>query len=306
MMRLLFGLLAGVLILTSAISLAWDGDWTSARSGEFPYDSEDSTGKTGVPNAPQLFPTTPSLDYSDVDPQELDDYYTHGQKSRTYTPYALARVSQELRYNSKIVLPPGYYLVKTGNFQDGSPNKHNLPTEDGSLPPGTSTASSAAESTTIYRAPTKKRFSLMNRQKRGKEEALAKAQEASGNASNSADSSQNSTESGDAKSPLPGGGLPRVFIIKKQSKVIAVIPIHHAQTYLPITEKKLLKNPFKKEKKAGEKLASEPEASEAEKDAEATLKKRIPANALAWVELEDRRPVLKFYYRHMLYSTTFQ
>lgn len=297
MMRFLFGLLYACFILTSAVSLAWDGNWTSARSGEYPYDSEDSTGKTGVPNAPQLFPTTPSLDYSDVDPEELDDYYTHGKKARTYTPYALARVSQELRYNSKILISPGYYLIKTGDFQDGSPNKHNLPVEDGSLPPGTSTASNPGESTNIYRAPTKKRFSLINRKKSGKTSGGVKSNDAFG----TSDSLSPSGDNGDSKSPLPGGGMPRVFIIKKQSKVIAVVPIHHAQTYLPISEKKLIENPFKKEKKS-----KKPLSPEQIKEADTALKKRIPANALAWVEMEERRPVLKFYYRHMLYSTTFQ
>ena len=69
--------------------------------------------------------------------------------------------------------------------------------------------------------------------------------------------------------------IQRVFIIKRLGNVIAVVPIHQVEPYFPKRE-------------------------------DLTPKKKIPKQALAWVEMDGQRPILKFYYKHWLYSTTFQ
>lgn len=66
--------------------------------------------------------------------------------------------------------------------------------------------------------------------------------------------------------PLPY----QTFVILKQGKVIGVVPIHHIQEYRP----------------AG--------------------KEKLPRRALAWMEWEARRPMLKFYYHHWVYTSEFQ
>jgi hypothetical protein len=62
----------------------------------------------------------------------------------------------------------------------------------------------------------------------------------------------------------------QTFVIIRQGRVVGVVPIHRMATYLP------------------------------------PKKPKIPRHALAWVEWEDRRPVLKFYYRKWVYETQFQ
>ncbi len=62
----------------------------------------------------------------------------------------------------------------------------------------------------------------------------------------------------------------RVFVIKRLGKVVAVVPIHRVEAYKP------------------------------------PQKEKLPRQALAWVEMENRHPVLKFYYKKRIYSTDFQ
>jgi hypothetical protein len=62
----------------------------------------------------------------------------------------------------------------------------------------------------------------------------------------------------------------QTFVIIRQGRVVGVVPIHRMGTYSP------------------------PKAQ------------KIPRHALAWVEWEERRPVLKFYYQKWLYETEFQ
>jgi len=97
---------------------------------------------------------------------------------------------------------------------------------------------------------------------------------ASGQTAGAAAGQSSTAGAGPASSPgsTVGGGKSahRVFVIKQLGKVVAVVPIHRMERY----------NPKRKE--------------------------NIPRTALAWVEIEDRHPVLKFYYRHRVYSTDFQ
>lgn len=75
-------------------------------------------------------------------------------------------------------------------------------------------------------------------------------------------------------SPAPESGTApvyRTFVIKRLGKVVAVLPIHRMEVY----------NPRKH-------------------------KQKVPKHALAWVEIEERHPVLKFYHHKRIYSTDFQ
>jgi hypothetical protein len=251
-MKPIFPLLIVCAFSLLPVGLAWDGDWTSGASGEYLYDSESTQGKSGVTTAPQNFLIPPVPDYDDVDPEELDDYFRHGK--REYSPYALARVSRELRYNDKIVIPQGYYLVKVGDFRDGSP-KTNI---------------SQAGVTLSLEKPSRRKPST---KKTLPEDVPA-------------------IKSKKHAPPV----LPRVFILKKLGKVVAVVPIHRAEHYIPALDR----HKDKAEKGEPEKPPSPPEGWETK------TKKKLPSHALAWIEIEDRRPVLRFYHRHLLYSTTFQ
>lgn len=231
-------------------AFAWDRDWTSGASGEYLYDSESTQGKSGVPTAPQHYLIPPVPDYDEVDPEELDDYFGHGK--REYSPYALARISQELRYNDKIVIPRGYYLVKVGDFQDGSP-KTNISQAGVTL---------SLEKRSFWKSSPK--------------EALPEE-----------------VPTIKSKKHAPPV-LPRVFILKRLGKVVAVVPIHRAEHYIPTLDRH-----------KDESVNREPEKLDS-KGTDKTSKKKLPSQALAWIEMEDRRPVLKFYHRHHLYSTTFQ
>jgi hypothetical protein len=64
--------------------------------------------------------------------------------------------------------------------------------------------------------------------------------------------------------------LPRVLIFKKLGRVVAVVPIHRVQRYIPKDNGK------------------------------------IPPHPLIWLDHEDHRPVMKLYDRHLLFSTDFQ
>jgi hypothetical protein len=117
---LLMGLLLACL-LTASAGWAWDGDWTQGRSGygnDIFEDTGRSDGQSGT-DPPQKFWKADPRDYANVDPEELHDYFDK-RKHRDYVPYALARVEQALRYQN-FTLPKGYYLIKPGDANDGSP-----------------------------------------------------------------------------------------------------------------------------------------------------------------------------------------
>lgn len=69
---------------------------------------------------------------------------------------------------------------------------------------------------------------------------------------------------------FPQEPLYRTFVIKKLGKVIAVLPIHRVESYIP------------------------------------GRKEKVPKQALAWIETQEHHPVLKFYYKKRLYSTDLQ
>ncbi len=102
---------------------AWDGRWTRAVSGEWPLvDPGSSEGKTGIKEHPQTFFIPPPRDFADVDPEEMDE-----AAGRMYTPYSAVRFTQDLSYLNKQI-PQGFYQVKLGQWNDGSPNV-NLSTQ---------------------------------------------------------------------------------------------------------------------------------------------------------------------------------
>jgi hypothetical protein len=110
--------------LPCGTSLAWDGNWVEAPSGDYMYDPNDSQGKSGVSPDPRTYYTAAPRDYADVDPEELSDYYGRGRRP-DYAPYALARITQTLHYGKDITIPIGYYLIKAGDPGDGSPKAHD-------------------------------------------------------------------------------------------------------------------------------------------------------------------------------------
>lgn len=121
---------------------AWDDSWTQGRSGrgDAIYDPWDSTGNSGQKERPQTFFIPPTPDYVDVDPQELSDY-----KKKDYSPYALARITQNLVYRG-MVIPKGYYLIQPGNAGSGSPRVKMQATQQ--LPSMAQTANGQASSPT--------------------------------------------------------------------------------------------------------------------------------------------------------------
>lgn len=62
----------------------------------------------------------------------------------------------------------------------------------------------------------------------------------------------------------------KVFVLLKSGKVVGVVPVHRMQKY------------------------------------QRQKKEKLPRQAVAWVEFEERRPVLKFYYKKWVYETEFQ
>lgn len=221
-------------------ALAWDGDWTDAKSGRVGlYDNPGSTDGQAGTDPPQKYYTSSPRDYSEVDPNELDDYFHRYNKN--YTPYALARITQDLHYNY-LVVPKGYYLVKPGGPHDGSARVNlqtlNTPPSDdpedlpGTIPIATQTYAQTTGDPATISVPL--------------------------------------TNGAPPQKVNPKKPVYEVFVIKRQGKVIAVVPIHRRQIY----------NPARKDK--------------------------IPKQALAWVEEENRHPVLKFYFQHWIYSTDFQ
>ena len=210
---------------------AWDGEWTDAKSGRTGlFEDPGSTHGQAGTDPPQKYYTPAPRDYADVDPEELNDYFKRWDKD--YSPYALARITQDLHYR-QFVLPKGYYLIKPGDIQDGSPHvklKNLEPTiaESEPLPEVEEDAQ-----------PTSKKKASKKPSPKKNETTL-----------------QHSAY--------------QVLVIKRQGKVIVVVPIHRRQFYRPAYHDK------------------------------------IPNRALAWVEEEDRHPVLKFYFHNWLYATDFQ
>ncbi|WP_303673267.1 hypothetical protein [Vampirovibrio chlorellavorus] len=137
----LASLLVGLVLtslLTVTVGWAWDGDWTQGRSGygnDIFEDTGRSDGQAGT-DPPQKFWKADPRDHANVDPEELHDYFDK-RKNRDYVPYALARVEQALRYQN-FILPKGYYLIKPGDANDGSPlvtmGSLQTPTENSSAP----------------------------------------------------------------------------------------------------------------------------------------------------------------------------
>lgn len=98
------------------------------------------------------------------------------------------------------------------------------------------------------------------------------------------ETSKTRKSTGDQSPPTPPvagttGSLPnskpkapvyQTFVIIRQGRVVGVVPIHRMVSYIP------------------------------------PKKQKIPRHALAWVEWENRRPVLKFYHRKWVYETEFQ
>ena len=117
-------LMLAVIISTSLSILslpghAWDGEWTYARSGDWPggYDPGNSNGKAHAekPLKRDFFiPPIPA--FEDLDPEEFEELTKKG-----YTPYVVARFHFDIRVNGK-VMPKGYYQIKVGQYSDGSPN----------------------------------------------------------------------------------------------------------------------------------------------------------------------------------------
>jgi hypothetical protein len=109
-----------VLLCQGNGAYGWDGDWTDGKSGQdYIYDKDNSTGKAGS-DPPQTFLTPSDRDYLNVDGKELDDYFK--QRKKDYTPYAVLRLHQAIRYEG-IIIKPGYYQVKIGGWSEGSPSK---------------------------------------------------------------------------------------------------------------------------------------------------------------------------------------
>jgi hypothetical protein len=265
------GLILSSWMLCSQLVMAWDGNWTEAPSGDLWKQPEGTDGVGHSDERPETFfiPTRP--DFKDVDPEELSDYFHRYRKE--YTPYALARIQQTLHYQN-LVLPKGYYLIKPGDETDGSPQvtlKTNtlppLQAEPMAMPPENPMVGSRFEYVGQVQSAT--RPSELIRQAKA---AMPPA--APSNITLSASKTQKVV--GPSAKPVSGSTagssekIYQVFVIKKLGRVVAVVPIHRMENYRP------------------------------------KRKDKIPHQALAWVEEENRHPVLKFYYRKRIYSTDFQ
>ncbi len=266
----LFSLLLA-LLLGGGPALAWDDNWTQARSGDtLLYDKDSKHGNAGTDERPQTFFIPPPRDFWDVDPEELGDY---GKKQ--YTPYALARVTQNISYNG-FVLTPGYYLIKPGDYNDGSP-RTNLGTQPSTAylqpPPAASSPGPAQDAGAA--SPALPPMAEPPPSQPGMRLDPAPAGEAGMQPISDTSPSLPPLQ---APAPAPGPddakaqeeSAYKVFVLKKLGRVIAVIPIHRMEHY----------NPPRKEK--------------------------APRHAVAWVAVENNHPVLKFYYKKRIYSTDFQ
>lgn len=254
-MRLLCAMSLIGLCLTNAAAMAWDGDWTQARSGRTGlFDDPNSTqGKAGT-DPPQKYYTANPRDYIDVDPEELGDYFNRYKKE--YSPYALARITQDIHYNN-LSIPKGYYLIKPGDMNDGSPKislkSINPPVEfhGGGVPEASPEPTLPPLEGEIPAVDNEAVYSHSGGKKQPKS------------------AKPNAAPQG-APVLKPDEPAYQVFVIKRSGKVIGVVPINRMEVYHP------------------------------------RRKEHVPRQALAWVEMENRHPVLKFYYRKRIYSTDFQ
>lgn len=241
--------------LSLSSAWAWDGDWTEARSGQVGlFDDPDSTQSKAGTDPPQKFLTPNPRDYADVDPEELDDYYHRYNKD--YSPYALARITQDLRYNNQVI-PKGYYLVKPGGMNAGSPriNMATLNAKEAAQAGANATAGANVGSAQQLPALTTT-------------ETVTPA------------TWHQPIQPSAGQTPAPpsqpalktnrNAPVYQVFVLKRQGKVIGVVPINRMESYQPPRDQK------------------------------------IPKQALAWIEIEDRHPVLKFYFKKWVYCTDFQ
>jgi hypothetical protein len=246
----MLGVLAG-LWLPFSVGWAWDGDWTQARSGrgDIFNDPDSSQGKAGT-DPPQKFLTPNPRDFVDVDPDELQDYFHHHNKD--YAPYALARITQDMHYNNLLV-PKGYYLIKPGGAHAGSPRitlaSLNATAAAGSVP--TQSPEESLPPMPVMGPTTPATWNQSAAQTSGLPMPLVPAAQ---------------------PSPTMNQNAPvyQVFVLKRQGKVMGVVPINRMEDYTPPRGQKL------------------------------------PKQALAWIEMENQHPVLKFYYKKRLYCTDFQ
>lgn len=268
---------------------AWDGDWTTGVSGDnalFYYDEDSTQNKAGTDPPQKYFQPVPR-DFADVDPDELTDYFD--RYNREYAPYALLRVTRPLEYPNSQPLRVGYYLIKLGAWGAGSPNLHLDATSQPSpvtppepLPPD-STIYSATYRPALHNmtgnvsvghhlelSPQEKSSRILNQTPSLKNDALRLIESpAYPRLETQTSQTQNShnPSSNRLKKELEP---PNVFVVIYNGKVVAVYPIENILPYRP------------------------------------SRKEKIPSRRpLAWVEVENRQPVLKYYYKRQLYSTVF-
>ena len=328
-------------------AFAWDGVWTQGVSGnEYGlYDAGVKQTDAGTPVRPQTFFIPPPRDYWDVDPEELSDY---GKKR--YSPYALARINQDIRYNG-LLIPKGYYEIKPGDANAGSP-RINLGTQSATsylrapqpaatgamstqdpamakpmpvnpgqpIPAKSGTGRLPSEDAGVLRlSPMEKGMkpisdTPIDMQPSGMtdngfmpalrqspppnavmvpNQSLAPIEGFTPVLPQGLTPGPPPVEGLQAVNPAPIGDplpespqktkavapvepeepeVPRynVFVLKKLGKVVAVIPINRMETYKP------------------------------------ERKEHIPKQALAWVEMENNHPVLKFYFKKRIYSSDCQ
>jgi hypothetical protein len=266
------------LLAASSAAWAWDGNWTEAKSGQdYLYDEKNSQGKSGVKEPPQKFLVPPTPDFADVDPEELHDYFD--RKNRDYAPYALARITRSIRYNN-ILIPKGYYLVKPGDLNDGSV-KVSLKTLQGFEAPPSGQPGEESGNTTALKTDPQPEESPSVTEGLHKAISARSRQESAGPFTNAASAPATGEEVVPRlqPKPVPQPNPPQVsdkervhraFVFKQLGKVVAVVPIHEMESYHP---------------PKGEKA---------------------PKQAVAWLELQEQRPVLRFYYRQRIYTTYFQ
>lgn len=120
----------------------WDGEFTEASSGyHYGYpDPGSSEGEAGIDkkDRPEHFWIPPDRQWENVDPERLKDYegnwFSGGE---AYTPYAVVLFPRDLVYR-KWALPHGYYQIKVGQANDGSPSTRLHGSESPSVYPALS------------------------------------------------------------------------------------------------------------------------------------------------------------------------
>jgi hypothetical protein len=111
----------------------WDGQFTDASSG-YHYawpDAGSSEGKSGnrPKDNPQHYWIPKPRQWEDTDPEEISDRRSKGPFSHVYTPYALVRFERDLLYR-EWKFTKGYYQIKLGNYNDGSPKTKLYPEDE--------------------------------------------------------------------------------------------------------------------------------------------------------------------------------